>query len=69
MHTIFVNGQTMVAVEIRTLTVDKPLDLKDPATQKDTMALLASGQGNTIKLNDAGQSALFALMSTPGYTE
>lgn len=69
MHTVFINGNTMVAVEIRTLTVDKPLDLKDPKTKKEILDELAFGRGNQIKLNEAGQSALFALMSTPGYQE
>ena len=36
MHTVFINGNTMVAVEIRTLTVDKPLDLNDAKTKKES---------------------------------
>jgi hypothetical protein len=69
MHTIFVRGNTMVAVDIRSLTVDAPLDLKDAPTQKEILDRLAAGGGNQVKLNEQGQAALFAILRTPGYQE
>lgn len=69
MHTIFIRGNTMVAVDIRSLTVDAALDLKDPATQKEILDRMNQGGGNQIRLNDNGQTALFGLMATPGFQE
>lgn len=69
MHQIFRHGQTIFAVDIRSLTVDMPVDASDPATQKQILDQFHQDTTSQVKLNDAGLEALYQIITTPGFQD